>query len=42
VIEANNAAEQEIFAAIDRGLQRRLSADLRDLLLATEGPDPQA
>jgi DNA-binding MarR family transcriptional regulator len=42
VIEANNNAEQEIFAGIDPGLQQRLSVDLRELLLATEGPDPAA
>lgn len=42
VIEANNTAEQAIFAGIDPDLQRRLSADLRELLLATEGADPAA
>lgn len=42
VMQANDAAEQEIFAAIDPELLRRLAADLRELLLATEGPDPRA
>jgi DNA-binding MarR family transcriptional regulator len=41
-VEANNAAEQEIFDAIDPALQQRLSGDLRELLLAIEGPDPHA
>jgi DNA-binding MarR family transcriptional regulator len=38
VIAANDLAEREIFAEIDRGLQERLTGDLRGLLLATEGP----
>lgn len=42
VMAANNAAERELFGAIDPDLQRRLAADLRELLLATEGPDPRA
>jgi DNA-binding MarR family transcriptional regulator len=42
VVEANTLAEQEIFATIDRGLLQRLSGDLRELLLATEGPDTRA
>lgn len=41
-VEANNRAEREIFETIDRDLQLRLSGDLRELLLATEGPDPRA
>ena len=39
-VEANDVAEQEVFAAIDPALQQRLSGDLRELLLAIEGPDP--
>lgn len=42
VIDVNQRVEEEIFAAVDRGLQLRLSSDLRQLLLATEGPDPRA
>lgn len=42
LIAANNAAEQEIFADLDPDLQRRLAQDLRELLLAVEGPDPAA
>ncbi|GIF67478.1 MarR family transcriptional regulator [Asanoa ishikariensis] len=42
VIAANNAAEQEIFATIDPDLQRRLSEDLRAVLLTVEGPAPTA
>jgi DNA-binding MarR family transcriptional regulator len=38
VLAANDAAEREIFAEIDRGLQERLTGDLRELVLATEGP----
>jgi DNA-binding MarR family transcriptional regulator len=41
-VAANNAAEQEIFGAIDPALQKRLARDLRELLLALEGPDPRA
>ena len=41
-VEANDVAEQEIFATIDTALQRRLGQDLRELLLAIEGPDPRA
>lgn len=41
-VEANDVAEQEIFATIDPALQRRLGRDLRELLLAIEGPDPRA
>ena len=41
-VEANNVAEQEIFATIDPALQQRLCTDLRELLLAIEGPDPNA
>jgi DNA-binding MarR family transcriptional regulator len=37
-IVANDNAEREIFADIDRGIQQRLGSDLRELLLATEGP----
>jgi len=41
VVDANNAAEAEIFASIDSALQQRLSAELRELLLAVEGPAPR-
>jgi hypothetical protein len=41
-VESNDVAEQEIFATIDPALQQRLSSDLRELLLAIEGPDPRA
>jgi DNA-binding MarR family transcriptional regulator len=41
-VKANDVAEQEIFATIDIALQRRLGRDLRELLLAIEGPDPHA
>jgi DNA-binding MarR family transcriptional regulator len=40
VVAANDAAEREVFAGIDRGLQERLAGELRALLLATEGPSP--
>ncbi|MDQ4114399.1 MAG: MarR family transcriptional regulator [Actinomycetota bacterium] len=38
VIDANNAAEREIYAGIDERLLQRLSRDLHAFLLATEGP----
>jgi DNA-binding MarR family transcriptional regulator len=41
VVDANNAAEAEVFASIDSSVQQRLSAELRELLLALEGPAPQ-
>jgi hypothetical protein len=41
-VEYNDVAEQEIFATIDPASQQRLSSDLRELLLAIEGPDPRA
>jgi DNA-binding MarR family transcriptional regulator len=40
VVTANDAAEREVFATIDRGLQERLARELHTLLLATEGPSP--
>jgi DNA-binding MarR family transcriptional regulator len=40
VVDANHAAELEAFATIPRDVQERLAGDLRELLLATEGPDP--
>ena len=40
-VAANTAAEAEAFSGIDRDLLARLSDDLRELMLATEGPDPR-
>lgn len=42
VVAANNDAEARLFTALDRDVQQQLAGDLRELLLATEGPDPRA